>query len=75
METIDMDASLERLMRRWHHTTEYTTAAWAEYQALREGLPASHHRVITAHAQWRAAEHERREFTRAIEQLEEAEAA
>ena len=42
---MDLDADLERLMRRWHHTTEYATAAWAEYQALRDALPASHHRV------------------------------
>ena len=45
MDAMDLDTDLERLMRRWHHTTEYATAAWAEYQALRDALPARHHRV------------------------------
>lgn len=75
MDAMDLDVDLERLMRRWHHTTEYATAAWAEYQALRDGLPASHRRVTTAHAAWRAAERERGDLMQAIEGLEEAEAA
>jgi hypothetical protein len=75
MEAMDLDTDLERLMRRWHHTTEYATAAWAEYQALRDALPSRHHRVTLAHTQWRAAERERRELLKAIEKLEEAEAA
>jgi hypothetical protein len=75
MDAMDLDVDLERLMRRWHHTTEYATAAWAEYQALRDALPASHRRVTLAHAAWRAAERERRELMKSIERLEEAEAA
>jgi hypothetical protein len=75
MEAMDLDTDLERLMRRWHHTTEYATAAWAEYQALRDALPPRHHRVTLAHTQWRVAERERRELLKAIEKLEEAEAA
>lgn len=75
MHANDVDADLEQLMRRWHHTTEFATAAWAEYQALRDRLPASHRRVTVAHASWRAAERERRELTVAIERLESAEAA
>jgi hypothetical protein len=73
MEAIDLDTDLERLMRRWHHTTEYATAAWAEYQALRDALPARDNRVTAAHANWRAAEHERRELLKTIEELESAE--
>ena len=75
MQAMDLDTDLERLMRRWHHTTEYATAAWAEYQALRDALPASHRRVTLAHGQWRAAERERRELMNEIERLEGAEAA
>jgi hypothetical protein len=75
MDAIDVDTDLEQLMRRWHHTTEFATAAWAEYQGLREALPASDHRVTLAHSRWRAAERERRELMWAIERLEEAEAA
>lgn len=75
MDPIDVDADLERLMRRWHHTTEYATAAWAEYQVLRDALPARHNRVTAAYTQWRTAEHERRELLKAIEQLEQADAA
>ncbi len=74
MEAMDLDTDLERLMRRWHHTTEFSTAAWAEYQVLRDALPARHHRVTVAHTAWRAAERERRELMQAIERLEEAEA-
>lgn len=75
MFTIDADADLEQLMRRWHHTTEYATAAWAEYQSLRDALPPSDRRVTMAHGAWRAAERERRELLNAIEAAEEAEAA
>ena len=75
MDRMDLDTDLERLMRRWHHTTEYATAAWAEYQGLRDALPASHQRVTLAHSRWRVAERERRELVMAIERLEEAEAA
>lgn len=75
MDDIDIDGNLERLMRRWHYTTEYATAAWAEYQALREALPPSDRRIAMAHAQWRAAEQERRHLMQAIEKLEETEAA
>jgi len=75
MDAMDMDADLERLMRRWHHTTEYATAAWAEYQALREALPARHNRVTLAYTNWRTAERQRRELLKAIEQLEQDEVA
>jgi hypothetical protein len=75
MNDIDVDGNLERLMRRWHYTTEFTTAAWAEYQALRETLPPGDHRVAAAQARWRAAERERQNLTRAIERLEETQAA
>jgi hypothetical protein len=75
MDAIDVDADLEQLMRRWHHTTEFATAAWAEYQALRDALPASDRRLTLAHGRWRAAEHERRELLRAIERAEATEAA
>ena len=75
MMTIDADADLEQLMRRWHHTTEFATATWAEYQSLRDALPASSRRVQLAHASWRAAEKERRELMKAIEAAEAAEAA
>jgi len=75
MEAMDLDTDLERLMRRWHHTTEYATAAWAEYQALRDALPARHRRVTYAHAAWRAAERERRALMAEIERLEENQAA
>ena len=75
MNPIDVDTDLEQLMRRWHHTTEFATAAWAEYQGLRDALSASDHRVTLAHSRWRAAERERRELMRSIERLEEAEAA
>ena len=75
MMAVDTDADLERLMRRWHHTTEYATASWAEYQALRDALPASSRRVQLAHATWRAAEQERRELMKAIEVAEATEAA
>lgn len=75
MFALDADTDLEQLMRRWHHTTEYATAAWAEYQSLRDALPASDRRTLLAHAAWRAAERERRELMRAIEAAEEAEAA
>lgn len=72
MDVIDVDTDLEQLMRRWHHTTEFATAAWAEYQGLRDSLPATHTRVVMAHARWRAAERERRELLRAIEYAEKA---
>jgi hypothetical protein len=75
MDSIDLDADLEQLMRRWHHTTEFATAAWAEYQSLRELLPAGDHRIAKAHGRWQAAESERRALTITIERLEEAEAA
>jgi hypothetical protein len=70
MDAMNVDESLEQLMRRWHYTVEYATAAWAEYQALREALPASDRRVAMVHASWRAAEKERRTLLRAIERLE-----
>jgi hypothetical protein len=75
MDVIDADTDLEQLMRRWHHTTEYSTAAWAEYQSLRDALPPSDHRVTAAHGRWRAAEKQRRELMAAIEEIEEAQAA
>lgn len=75
MNSVDADADLEQLMRRWHHTTEYATAAWAEYQSLRDALAPSDRRVQLAHAAWRGAEKERRELMREIERVEEAEAA
>ena len=70
MDAIDIDLDLEQLMRRWHHTTEFATAAWAEYQGLRDALPPSDSRVGDAHARWRAAERERRALMQAIEQAE-----
>lgn len=75
MNAYDLDADLETLMRRWHHTTEFATAAWAEYQVLRDALPASNPRIAMAHARWRAAEQERRTLIGEIERLEEAEVA
>lgn len=75
MNTVDVDADLELLMRHWHVTTEWATGAWAEYEALRSSLPASHRRVTEAHARWRAAEHERRELMQEIEAAEESQAA
>jgi hypothetical protein len=75
MQAMDVDTDLEQLMRRWHHTTEFATAAWAEYQALRDALPASDNRVGHAHARWRAAERARRELMGEIERLEATEAA
>lgn len=75
MNSIDLDADLEQLMRRWHHTTEFATGAWAEYQTLRELLPANDRRVVRAHGRWQAAERERRELTASIERLEQAQAA
>jgi glyoxylase-like metal-dependent hydrolase (beta-lactamase superfamily II) len=75
MKAYDLDTDLETLMRRWHHTTEFATAAWAEYQALRDALAASDARVAMAHGRWRAAEGERRTLMREIERLEAAEAA
>lgn len=75
MAAYDPDTDLEALMRRWHHTTEFATAAWADYQSLRDALPASDARVALAHSQWRAAERERRALMRDIERLEEVEAA
>jgi hypothetical protein len=75
MQAMDVDTDLEQLMRRWHHTTEFATAAWAEYQALRDALPSSDSRVGHAHARWRAAERARRELMAEIERLEETEAA
>ncbi len=75
MDSIDLDSDLEQLMRRWHHLTEFATAAWAEYQALRDALPASDHRLTLARSRWRAAERERRALMQEIERLEDAEAA
>lgn len=75
MNVCDLDVDLETLMRRWHHTTEFATAAWAEYQALGDVLAGSDARVVMAHSRWRAAEGERRALMREIERLEEAEAA
>lgn len=71
MDALDIDDNLERLMRRWHYTTEFTMAAWAEYQALRDTLAAADRRVMAAHARWRAAERERQNLLHAIERLED----
>jgi len=71
MESIDLDADLEQLMRRWHHLTEFSTAAWAEYQALRDALPASDRRITLARGRWLTAERERRGLMKEIERLEE----
>jgi hypothetical protein len=75
MDGFDVDADFELLMRHWHVTTDFAAAAWADYLALRESLPPSSPHVIQAHARWRVAERERRELLRAIERLEETEAA
>lgn len=75
MQAYDLDADLEALMRRWHHTTEFATAAWAEYQALRDALPPADARVTLARSRWRAAERAGRALMATIEQLEAAEAA
>jgi len=75
MNATDADTDLEHLMRRWHHTTEFATAAWADYQALRDELPLSEARVAAAHARWRAAEIESRSLMAAIEAAERAELA
>lgn len=75
MDVVDPDASLEQLMRRWHHMTEFATAAWAEYQALRDALTASDHRITMARGRWLAAERERRALMAEIERLEETAAA
>ncbi len=72
MESIDLDTDLEQLMRRWHRLTEFTTAAWAEYQGLRDALPGSDRRITRARSRWLAAERERRAVMRLIERLEEA---
>jgi hypothetical protein len=75
MHSPDPDADLEGLMRRWHHTTEYATAAWTEYTALRESRRASDPQMALAHSRWRAAERERRALLKAIEQIEATAAA
>jgi hypothetical protein len=75
MDVIDPDTDLEQLMRRWHHLTEFTTAAWAEYQSLRDALPASSPRITLARSRWLAAERERRALMQAIDRLEEQQAA
>ena len=75
MNAYDPDTDLETLMRRRHHTTEFATAAWAEYQALRDALRATDPRLALAHSRWRAAERERRDLMSEIERLEEVEAA
>ena len=75
MDAFDADTDLERLMRRWHHTTEFAMAAWAEYQALSDALPASDRRVVFARSSWLAAERERRDLMASIERVEAAEAA
>lgn len=75
MLMIDPDTGLEQLMRRWHHLTEFVTAAWAEYQALRDGLTASDPRITLARSRWLVAERERRLLMKEIERLEEQEAA
>ncbi len=75
MQTVDPDTDLEALMRRWHHTTEFAAAAWTEYTTLRESEFVSGHRLAAAFGRWGSAERERLALMRAIEQLEEAEAA
>lgn len=75
MNMIDLDTDLEQLMRRWHHLTEFSTAAWAEYQTLRDALPASNSRITLARSRWLAAEREGRALMTEIERLEEREAA
>lgn len=75
MDVIDPDTDLEQLMRRWHHMTEFATAAWAEYQVIRDALRASDRRVTLARSRWLAAERERRTLMAEIERLEEGLAA
>jgi hypothetical protein len=75
MREVDDDTGLEILMRRWHHTTELATAAWAEFLALADALGPCNPRVVMARARWRAAETERNRLMAEIERLEEAEAA
>ncbi len=75
MRVIDADTDLERLMRRWHHTTEYATAVWAEYEFLRDVLPPADGRVSAARDRWQAADRQRRELMATIEEIEEAQAA
>lgn len=72
MQACDVDSDLELLMRHWHVTADFATAARADYEALRATLPASDTRVSNAHARWRSAERERRELIREIEATEEA---
>jgi hypothetical protein len=72
MTSIDLDTDLEQLMRRWHHLTELSTATWAEYQALRDVLPASDRRVTLTRSRWLAAERERRAVLQTVERLEES---
>lgn len=75
MHVIDADTDLEQLMRRWHHITEYSTAAWTEFQSLCDALPASDARVAAAQDRWRSAERQRMELLAAIEEIEEASTA
>ncbi len=75
MRLVDPDTDLEALMRRWHHTTEFASAAWTEYTTLRELPHAADPAIGAAHERWRSAERERRALTRAIEQLEALEPA
>lgn len=74
MPMIDPDTDLEQLMHRWHHLTEFATAAWSEYQALRDGLTAPDPRITLARSRWLATERERRLLMKEIERLEEREA-
>ncbi|GMU75155.1 MAG: hypothetical protein AMXMBFR45_06460 [Gammaproteobacteria bacterium] len=75
MDVIDADTDLEQLMRRWHHTIEYATAAWAEYQSLRDALTAADDRVAAARERWQAADRQRQELRAAIAEIEEGELA
>lgn len=75
MDVIDPDTDLEQLMRRWHHLTEFATAAWAEYQSLRDALPGSDRRITLARSRWLVAERERRSLMKQIERLEDAQIA
>jgi hypothetical protein len=71
MAARDGNTDIEQLIRRWHHTIEFATAAWAEYLALRDDLPASDARVSDAYARWQAADGERRALREAIRRAEQ----
>jgi hypothetical protein len=73
MQAFDLDTDFELLMRHWHVTTDFASAARAEYQELAATLPAWSGQVRQAQERWRAAERERRYLQRAIAELEATE--